>query len=180
MKKTFYLMAVALIIASCGDSKKGGEESNTHSNGTEAGAAASGNEAPTATPEVPPSAIENPKTASDPVAENGDMPVLSFEAETYEFPQSIMEGQSVTHNFRFTNTGKADLIITDAKAPCGCTIPSFSKDPVKPGETGQIAVRYESEGRGGGLHEKAITVTSNSIPNPRILRIKVNVNPKTQ
>src|SRR5690606_36544775 len=80
-------------------------------------------------PSINPAAVENPKTADDPSAkEDPSLPVLSFEKEIYEFPGTIHEGERVKHSFKFTNTGKGDLIIADAKAPCGCTIPSFSKD----------------------------------------------------
>lgn len=133
-----------------------------------------------ATQQVDPAVVNNPMTAEQPEADPNDptLPVLSFEKEIYEFPKTISEGERVSYSFKFTNTGKSDLIISDARAECGCTIPTFSKEPIPPGGKGKIDVEYNSEGRGGGIHEKAVTVTSNSIPKTRVLRIKVNVNPK--
>ncbi|MDX5319859.1 MAG: DUF1573 domain-containing protein, partial [Bacteroidota bacterium] len=71
--------------------------------------------------------------------------------------------------------GQSDLIISDASAPCGCTIPSYSKEPIPPGGSGKIDVEYNSENRGEGRHEKSVRVTSNSIPKVKELRIVVNV-----
>lgn len=133
-------------------------------------------------PQIDPGTVNNPATANAPEVDPNDpnLPVLTFEKEIHEFPQPIKEGERVRYSFKFTNTGKSDLIITDAKAPCGCTIPSFSKEPIKPGGTGQIDVEYNSENRGGGRHEKSVTVMSNTVPNVRELRIVVNVIPKDQ
>ncbi|MHB1276955.1 MAG: DUF1573 domain-containing protein [Bacteroidia bacterium] len=133
-----------------------------------------------ATQQVDPAVVNNPMTADQPEADPNDptLPVLSFEKEIYEFPKTITEGERVRYSFKFTNTGKSDLIISDASAPCGCTIPSYSKEPIPPGESGKIDVEYNSEGRGCGRHEKSVQVTSNSIPKVKELRIVVNVNPK--
>ncbi|TNE81568.1 MAG: DUF1573 domain-containing protein [Bacteroidetes bacterium] len=178
MKKTLYIFGAAVLLAACGDQAK----TNTQeSNGTEQNANATENSSATSTEgQVTPDMVETAKTAEDPTGESGDMPVLSFEKETYEFPQSISEGESVSCDFKFTNTGKADLIISNATAPCGCTVPTWPKDPIKPGESSKITVVYNSQGKGSGRHEKAVTISSNAIPNPRSLRIVVNVNPTNQ
>ncbi len=131
-------------------------------------------------PQIDPGTVNNPMTAEQPEADPNDptLPVLSFESDNFEFPGTIMEGERVRHSFKFTNTGKSDLIISDASAPCGCTIPSYSKEPIAPGESGKIDVEYNSENRGGGRHEKSVRVTSNAIPKVKELRIVVNVTPK--
>jgi len=170
MKINLYILAGAMVLAACGDSTT---KSNVPAdNQTEVKAPES------AEPTIDPAAIENPKTADNPTANSADLPVLAFEKESHEFQQRITEGESVSYSFKFTNTGKSDLIISDASAPCGCTIPSYSKEPIPPGGEGKIDVQYNSEGKGGGLHEKHITVTSNSIPKKRTLKIMVNVDPK--
>ncbi len=173
MKKTLYIFGAALLMAACGDQAKNNSDENQ---GAEQSTNAAGSDANQITPGM----VETAKSAEDPTGESGEMPVLSFEKETYEFPQEINEGESVSYDFKFTNTGKSDLVISNASAPCGCTVPSWPKDPIKPGEGGKISVRYNSEGRGGGRHEKAISISSNSIPNPRNLRIVVNVKQATQ
>ncbi len=164
--KTFSLLAASLfLLAACNSGN--GEEKTPEGDQP-------------ATQQVDPAVVNNPMTADQPEADPNDptLPVLSFEKEIYEFPKTITEGEKVSYSFKFTNTGKSDLIISDAKAQCGCTIPTFSKEPIPPGGKGRIDVEYNSEGRGGGRHEKALTVTSNSIPKSRELRIVVNVNPK--
>jgi len=131
-------------------------------------------------PQIDPGAVNNPMTSEQPEADPNDptLPVLSFETDNFEFPGTIMEGERVRHSFKFTNTGKSDLIISDASAPCGCTIPSYSKEPIAPGGQGKIDVEFNSENRGGGRHEKSVSVTSNAIPKVKELRIVINVNPK--
>lgn len=163
--KTFSILAASLFIfAACNSD----ESTKTPEN------------EPEATQQVDPAVVNNPMTAEQPEADPNDptLPVLSFEEEIHEFPQAIEEGERVRHSFKFTNTGKSDLIISAANAQCGCTIPTFSKEPIPPGGKGKIDVEYNSENRGGGRHEKAVTVTSNAIPKARELRIVVTVNPK--
>lgn len=65
-------------------------------------------------------------------------------------------------SFKFTNTGTAPLVIHQALASCGCTVPSYSKTPVAPGQTGQIDVSYNGTGKFIGHFQKTITVRSNA------------------
>ena len=64
--------------------------------------------------------------------------------------------------FAFTNTGDAPLVINQAFASCGCTVPTYTKDPVKPGEKGKIEVTYNGKGKVAGHFSKTITVRSNA------------------
>lgn len=64
--------------------------------------------------------------------------------------------------FNFTNTGTAPLIIHQAFASCGCTVPNYSKAPVKPGETGKIDITYNGTGKFVGRFQKTITIRSNA------------------
>ncbi len=93
-------------------------------------------------------------------AENA--PVMKFEKETHDFGK-INRGDKVTYDFKFTNTGKSPLIITDAVATCGCTTPVYPKMPVKPGESGAIHVTFDSSTK-MGLQDKMITITANTNP----------------
>ena len=61
-----------------------------------------------------------------------------------------------------TNTGDAPLVINQAFASCGCTVPTYTKDPVKPGEKGKIEVTYNGKGKVAGHFSKTITVRSNA------------------
>lgn len=81
---------------------------------------------------------------------------LTFETPVHEFG-SFNEGEEVTHVFRFTNTGDAPITLTDVRASCGCTTPSYTTDAVAPGGAGEITVVYDSAGRPGPF-TKRVTV----------------------
>ena len=73
----------------------------------------------------------------------------------------ILQGEQVSTEFKFTNTGEADLIISKIETSCGCTVPEYDKDPVKPGERGSVRVRFDSNGKSGTQY-KTIRIFSNS------------------
>jgi hypothetical protein len=82
------------------------------------------------------------------------------------FPEADSERKC---SFAFTNIGTAPLIINQAFASCGCTVPTFTKDPIKPGEKGSINVSYNGKGLMTGRFSKTITVRSNA--KNRIVRL---------
>ena len=91
----------------------------------------------------------------------------------------IAEGQTVTYNYRFKNTGKKVLVITNVGASCGCTVPEKPEEPVKPGETGFIKVKFNSEHHPGQAH-KTINVSSNADPGFPELQLTGEVTPKPE
>ena len=95
-------------------------------------------------------------------ANAADAPSMKFDKDVHDFGK-IKSGDKVTYDFKFTNTGKLPLIITDAIATCGCTKPEWPKTPVKPGESGNIHVTFSSIGK-MGLQDKMITITANTNP----------------
>ncbi len=99
---------------------------------------------------------------SSTTANAANAPVMKFEKDTHDFGK-IKTGDKVTYDFKFTNTGKSPLIITDATATCGCTKPEFVKTPIKPGESSAIHVTFDSAAK-HGLQDKQITVTANTVP----------------
>ena len=115
--------------------------------------------------------VTNPKTASG--EEKSGLPVIEFEKEIHDFGK-VIQGERVTYNFKFENTGKADLIISHVSSSCGCTIPKFPKVPIKPGEQKIMSVTFDSGGR-KGKQNKTVTVVSNCQPNKTIVRIKAMV-----
>jgi hypothetical protein len=92
-----------------------------------------------ASPTVTTAASAEPEVKPD-----GPLPEFNFTSESFDFG-AIPEGEVVEHTFTFTNTGEAPLIIQSASASCGCTVPSYSKEPVPVGGTGEIAVRFKSK-----------------------------------
>ena len=115
--------------------------------------------------------INNPNTAES--GEEIGMPTMSFEEDSYDFGE-ISQGEKVEHAFTFTNTGNADLIISSANGSCGCTVPSYPKEPIKPGQTAEILVVFDSNGKKGVQH-KRITMVANTNPNKTVIAIMSNV-----
>ena len=132
-----------------------------------------GGDTPTATLNTTPATTINAPTGPE-VKPEGPLPEFKFSSETFDFG-AISEGEVVEHTFSFTNTGEAPLIIQSASASCGCTVPSYSKDPVPAGSTGEIAVRFNSKGKKGN-QAPTITVTANTYPKVLKLRLKGTVN----
>jgi hypothetical protein len=106
-------------------------------------------------------------------ADNKNASEMTFEAEEFNFG-NIKQGESVTHEFTFTNTGKEDIIITNAQGSCGCTVPLYPKEAIKKGEKGTIKVTFNSAGK-MGMQDKTVTITSNAKNSPRILHLKGTV-----
>jgi hypothetical protein len=123
--------------------------------------------------EVPTEAINNPSTASDPTAQPGEFPVMTFKNDYYDFGD-IVEGQVVETTYEFTNTGKADLLINRCDATCGCTVPNWPKEPIKPGKSGKIKIEFNSSGK-SGINNKIVTVVSNTKEGKAELKFRANV-----
>lgn len=102
-------------------------------------------------------------------------PLMSFEEEQFDFGE-IEQGTHVEHLFTFTNTGDAPLVITDARSSCGCTVPEYTKEPVAPGEKGELLVKFDGSGR--GTVSKVITLITNTEKGTERLQIRATVNTK--
>ncbi len=98
---------------------------------------------------------------------------IQFENETYDFGK-IIQGDIVRYQFKFKNTGNKDLIISDVKGSCGCTITQFPKNPIKPNQEATIDVSFNSAAK-MGPQNKNLTVYTNAEPSLKILYIKGEV-----
>ncbi|HOW25705.1 MAG TPA: DUF1573 domain-containing protein [Bacteroidales bacterium] len=121
---------------------------------------------------LPADIVHNPNSAEHQGNRN-ELPVISFDRDEHDFGR-IIQGEVVTYAFKFTNTGKSDLLIASVSTSCGCTVSKYSREPVKSGEQGTIQVTFDSEGR-KGFQNKSITVLSNAQPNRHELHIKARV-----
>jgi hypothetical protein len=101
---------------------------------------------------------------------------MKFKKMEHNFGR-LKEGEKREHDFEFTNTGKEDLIIEDCKGSCGCTVPEWPKDPIKPGQTAAIKVKFDSTKKEKD-QEKSVTITANTEPDLKtVIKIKAYVEP---
>ena len=107
------------------------------------------------------------------VEKSGDQPVMTLASTTVDYGE-ISKGSDPLRSVEFTNTGNAPLIIKHAKGSCGCTVPNWPKEPILPGETSQIEIRYDTK-RVGPIR-KTVRITTNEGDQPHILQIKGLIN----
>lgn len=100
---------------------------------------------------------------------------IKFETLNHDFGTFSANDPVVKCVFKFTNVGDAPLIINQAIASCGCTVPTYTKEPVKPGESGQIEVTYNGKGKFPGHFKKTITVRTNGAVEMTRLYIEGNM-----
>jgi hypothetical protein len=119
-----------------------------------------------------------PGTNVNAPAATGPSTTIKYEDEKFNFG-TCDEGEIVKHLFKFKNTGNEPLIISNAKGSCGCTVPTWPKEPVPPGGEGEIKVEFNSKGK-PGPQSKRVTVTANTIPTETFLEISGDVKGKEQ
>ncbi|HLP10948.1 MAG TPA: DUF1573 domain-containing protein [Flavobacteriales bacterium] len=105
-------------------------------------------------------------------SQTGMMAELTFQKEVHDYG-NVKQGGNGDCEFKFTNTGSAPLIISNAVGSCNCTVPKWPKDPIMPGESGVIKVHYGTD-RVGPIN-KTVTITANVEGNTKVVRIKGNV-----
>lgn len=106
---------------------------------------------------------------------NPNAPVISFDKTSYDYGTMYQQGDGNTF-FVYTNNGKEPLILSRVKSSCGCTIPKWSRQPLLPGQSDTIKVKYDTK-RIGSFH-KSITITSNASEPSVVLKIKGKVIPE--
>ncbi len=112
------------------------------------------------------------KTDASEESEKG-IPKIEFERHYYDFG-TIKQGEKVSYTFEFKNTGNGKLIIKDAYAACGCTVPKYKKEPIEPGEEGFVEVIFDSSGRRGNQY-KSVKIMANTPLKEKTLTIKAKV-----
>ncbi|MBJ6117531.1 DUF1573 domain-containing protein [Pontibacter sp. BT310] len=173
MKKNLiytFAMAVALMATSCNENTATDAEATT------------GNDVATTAPATE-TTVDNPniatteQTAATTTAANPNAPAMTFKETVYDFG-TVKQGEVVNHTFTFTNTGKEPLIIENASASCGCTVPEWPKTPVAPGKTGEIKVQFNSTGK-YGQQAPMVTIRANTEPNITQVSLKGTVEAST-
>ena len=113
---------------------------------------------------------ENLKAVQDKVLQKLESPEITFDFDTYDYGE-VVDGDVVEVDFNFTNTGKSNLIIFDASASCGCTVPEYPKNKnIKPGEGGNIKVMFDTSNK-PGKQSKSVTLSTNTDSGKKIIRI---------
>ena len=169
IKKFSFMLLVALFVTatSC---KKEDASSKIDENATEIAPAdpnAINPEANIGGPEVP-AATTNTEPAG------GKYPIIAFDTKEHDFGK-INQGDKVSYDFKFKNSGEADLLISDARGSCGCTVPEYPKTAIKPGETSKIKVSFNSTGK-HGENTKTVTLVCNTKDQKEMLTIKASIN----
>ena len=103
---------------------------------------------------------------------------ISLDKREYDFG-TVNEGDIVETVFKVTNSSDTDLVITDAKVTCGCTVPIWPKEAIKPGETKDVKVRFNTSGK-SNRQQKNITLITNTLSGREILTLKGMVTPKAK
>ncbi|QEC53179.1 uncharacterized protein DUF1573 [Anseongella ginsenosidimutans] len=138
MKKVIYLLFVPIALASCQQKSNNADSGETSSASTVHAASAEGS------------------------TDTAAAAKFEFTAQAFDFG-TVEEGEKVTHSYSFTNVGSGSLIIANAQASCGCTVPEWTREPIPPGGTGEIKAVFDSKGR-VGKQSKTITVHANTEP----------------
>ena len=122
-----------------------------------------------------PGQVAHNANATKPAAPAGPTTTAKFAETEFNFGK-IKSGEKVSHEYKFTNTGKEPLVISNAKGSCGCTVPKWPKEPIAPGATSSILVEFNSKGKSGS-QTKQVTITANTDPPQSIIYIKGDVTP---
>jgi hypothetical protein len=108
-----------------------------------------------------PALINNPRSAEGSEAEQiKGLATMDFVDTTHDFG-TLHEGETASYDFKFTNNGKAPLLIANAAGTCGCTVPDYPHDPIAPGASAVISVKYNSRGK-VGHQNKMVNIFTNS------------------
>ena len=114
--------------------------------------------------------VDNVKATEERLEKSYDSPEIQFDFDTYDFGE-VSDGEVVEVDFNFTNTGKSDLIIFDASASCGCTVPEYPQNvKIQPGQKEKLKVRFDTSNK-PGKQMKSVTLTTNTNTAKKIIRL---------
>lgn len=108
-----------------------------------------------------------------PAANNPNAPKITFTEQAYDFG-TVVEGPQITHDFKIRNDGKEPLVLSNVHASCGCTVPTWPKEPILPGKESVISATYNTSGRPGHF-SKTITIESNAVGGKNVVTITGDV-----
>lgn len=123
-------------------------------------------------------ALQNPGSAAtvqpaDPAMDAipaGPSTTMTFEEMEFDFG-TVKEGEKVSHTYKFKNTGKEPLILTNAQGSCGCTVPKWPREPIAPGAESALVVEFDTKGK-AGQRTQTVTLTGNTNPPQTLIKLK--------
>jgi len=119
--------------------------------------------------------VQSPTQPAAAAVPSGPTTVMSFDETTFDFG-AVDEGEVVSHTYTFTNSGDETLVLSNAKGSCGCTVPNWPREPIAPGQSGEITVTFNSKGKKGKRNQK-VTITANTNPPQTFIYLTGDVNP---
>lgn len=180
-KKIYFFMIAGLALLS-GCKQEDNASAKIDANAQEIAPASPDAVAPVATPTTQPTQQPTSTTTTNPNAQQASttatMPpakttTMVFNKKEHDFGE-IKQGDKVNYTFTFKNTGSNDLSITSAQGSCGCTVPEYDKNPIKPGKSGKMKVSFDSSGK-TGVQTKTVTVRANTPTGYETLNIKATI-----
>jgi len=173
MKKVFFVFATAIACVSCNETDKKADAGSATAANTSISQDSLDklNKTSNAANQPGPSTSTAPTDASQTTIEWLDGTKRDF--------GTMKQGETLNVTFRFKNTGKKPLVISDVTAGCGCTIPEKPKQPFAPGQTGEIKASFDSNRGQVGSNSKSVNVFANVDPPMTTLTFSVEVKPKS-
>jgi hypothetical protein len=181
-KKIYFFMIAGLVFLS-GCKQEDNASAKIDANAQEIAPASPDAVAPVATPVAQPT--QQPTTTATTTNPNAQQTTTTttmppakttnmvFNKKEHDFGE-IKQGDKVNYTFTFKNTGSNDLSITSAQGSCGCTVPEYDKNPIKPGKSGKMKVSFDSSGK-TGVQTKTVTVRANTPTGYETLNIKATI-----
>lgn len=166
------LLSIAFLMTSCNEEVSTVQDAATNTvesttNAVKDGATEVKGEAVNAIENIKKEVVNTPAVVSNPTT-------MKMNKMEHDFG-TITDDKPVATTFTLTNTGKNPLIISQAKGSCGCTVPTYPKAPIAPGESGTIEVSFNPSGK-AGAQNKTVTIIANTEPTNTILNIKSVIN----
>jgi len=115
----------------------------------------------------------NSQTTEAPIINAEDLPVISFDKDVLDLG-TLKMGEIGEGSVLITNQGKTDLVIYSAQGSCGCTVPETPREPIKPGQSYEMKVTFDSAGK-PGLQQKTVTLTTNTAQGREVFTVKAQV-----
>ncbi|GAB5553291.1 MAG: hypothetical protein Sapg2KO_28820 [Saprospiraceae bacterium] len=163
MRITFFVIGLCALLAACSSNTTATQQEQTV-------------EEIMAAPSIRNSDIVRSPVSANAPTDTNDVAKMTFQEPLYDYGE-VLEGAIVEHTFTFTNTGTQPLLISNARSTCGCTVPEWPKNPILPGEDGEISVKFNTANK-KNQQTKPVNITANTYPSMNTVYLRGTVKPK--